>query len=100
MTGTRRKLLKATIAIVALAIALITVRFWPRPPLSERISSSTAVLDAEGHLLRLTMAKDEQYRLWTPIDKVAPDFIAALLPKTTVRRNLSQLANNEVPVDI
>jgi penicillin-binding protein 1C len=36
-------------------------------------------LDAEGHLLRLTMAKDQQYRLWTPLDKVTPDFVAALL---------------------
>ena len=25
------------------------------------------------------MAKDQQYRLWTPIDKVAPEFVAALL---------------------
>jgi len=77
VTTGRRKL--AAIALVALAVTLVTVRFWPRAPLSQRISSSTAVLDAEGHLLRLTMAKDQQYRLWTPIDKVTPDFVAALL---------------------
>ena len=79
MTAGRRKLLHATIAILALATGLVTVRFWPRPRLSERIPSSTAVLDAEGHLLRLTMSKDQQYRLWTPLDKVAPEFLAALL---------------------
>jgi penicillin-binding protein 1C len=79
MTAGRRRLLQATIAILALAIGLVTVRFWPRPPLSQRIPSSTAVLDAEGHLLRLTMSKDQQYRLWTPLDKVAPEFLAALL---------------------
>jgi penicillin-binding protein 1C len=75
----RRRLLKATLALVILAMVLVAVRFWPRAPLSQRISSSTAVLDEEGRLLRLTMASDQQYRLWTPIDKVSPDFVAALL---------------------
>jgi penicillin-binding protein 1C len=79
LTPRGRKLLTAAIVLVALTVTLVTVRFWPRPPLSQRISSSTAVMDAEGHLLRLTMAKDQQYRLWTPVDKVTPDFVAALL---------------------
>ena len=79
MTAVRRRLLTAVVAFLVLATAVITVRFWPRPPLSHRIPSSIALLDTEGHLLRLTMAKDQQYRLWTPIDKVAPDFVAALL---------------------
>lgn len=79
----KRRLLKfaalALAAALALIAALATVRFWPRPPLAARIPSSTAVLDADGHLLRLTMARDQQYRLWTPLDKVAPEFVAALL---------------------
>jgi penicillin-binding protein 1C len=69
----------ALASALALTVGLATVRFWPRPPLAARIPSSTAVLDADGHLLRLTMARDQQYRLWTPLDKVSPEFVAALL---------------------
>ncbi len=38
-----------------------------------------AVLDAKGRLLRLTIARDQQYRLWTPLDQISPEFIEALL---------------------
>ncbi len=61
------------------ALALTVIRHWPRDPLATRIPSSTAVFDRHGHLLRLTLASDEQYRLWTPLEKVAPEFIDALL---------------------
>ena len=45
---------------------------WPHPPLRERFSSSTAVYDAHQQLLRLTLAPDEQYRLWTPLAQISP----------------------------
>lgn len=73
---------KAVIAAIVLAIAatlLGIVRYWPREPLSTRIPSSTAVFDRNGRLLRLTLASDDQYRLWTPLDAIAPDFTEALL---------------------
>ena len=60
-------------------VLLAAVRFWPRPPLAARIASSTAVVDANGKLLRLTMASDQQYRLWTPLEEVSPEFIDLLL---------------------
>lgn len=62
-----------------LAAALVTIRYWPREPLAVRIPSSTAVFDHKGRLLRLTLASDQQYRLWTPLDEVAPEFVQALL---------------------
>lgn len=74
-----RAALKVALTATLLVLVLLTIRLWPRPPLAARIPSSTAVLDADGHLLRLTMAGDQQYRLWTPLDKVSPDFVAALL---------------------
>lgn len=82
MTLSRRRsttLLASLSCLVLLSVTLTAIRFWPRPPLAARIPSSTAVLDANGHLLRLTVARDDQYRLWTPLDKVSPDFVAALL---------------------
>lgn len=68
-----------TTAAVLVAVALVVTRYWPREPLAQRISSSTAVFDRDGRLLRLTLAGDQQYRLWTPLEDVSPQFIDALL---------------------
>jgi len=62
-----------------LLVSMATVRYWPREPLEQQIASSTAVFDRKGRLLRLTLARDEQYRLWTPLQEVSPEFIDALL---------------------
>ncbi|MGH8177551.1 MAG: penicillin-binding protein 1C [Steroidobacter sp.] len=59
--------------------ALAAVRLWPREALAARIPSSIAVFDQKGRLLRLTLASDQQYRLWTPLEAVSPEFIEALL---------------------
>jgi penicillin-binding protein 1C len=72
--------LLALFAVVAVAIAtVIGIRFAPREPLATRIPSSTAVFDEHGRLLRLTLASDQQYRLWTPLDEVPKEFVDALL---------------------
>jgi penicillin-binding protein 1C len=73
------RLSRAIMAALAVSLVLAAVRFWPRPPLAARIPSSTAVVAADGRLLRLTMARDQQYRLWTPLEKVSPEFVDALL---------------------
>ena len=74
-----RNLSRAILGAMAVTLVLTAVRFWPRPPLSARIPSSTAVIAADGRLLRLTMARDQQYRLWTPLKDVSPEFVDALL---------------------
>ena len=76
---TRACILTCALVIGLFAGALVTLRVWPRPPLSAQIPSSAAVLDKEGRLLRLTVAADQQYRLWTPLEQVSPEFVAALL---------------------
>ena len=55
------------------------IRAWPRAPLSESIARSQAVFDRHGRLLRLTLARDQQYRLWTPLESVSPTLVEALL---------------------
>lgn len=75
---------RRTAAIVGLAFAsvvatLATVRLWPREPLEQRIASSTAIFDRQGRLLRLTLASDEQYRLWTPLEQISPELVETLL---------------------
>ena len=74
-----RRAIALTVAVLVLAATLVTVRLWPRESLSERIASSTAIFDRHGRLLRLTLASDHQYRLWTPIEEVSPELIEGLL---------------------
>jgi penicillin-binding protein 1C len=65
--------------VLGIALAVVLTRSWPRPPLTDTISSSTAIFDRHGQLLRLTLSNDDQYRLWTPLDQVTPELIEALL---------------------
>jgi len=55
-----------TFAVIALACLLI-----PKPPLLNETDFSTAVYDRNGALLRLTLAADERYRLFVPIDDIS-----------------------------
>lgn len=51
----------------------------PKPPLLEEVSFSRAVFDNQQHLLRLTLSQDDKYRLYTPLEKIAPELIEATL---------------------
>lgn len=66
--------------VMALAVAAVAiVRHLPKPPpLRDLIPSSVAVYDARGALLRLTLARDEQYRLWAPLAEMPPELIEAV----------------------
>lgn len=65
--------------LLALIISAVAFRYWPREPLRAKIPSSTAVFDRHERLLRLTLASDEQYRLWTNLEDVSPELVEALL---------------------
>ena len=67
----------ATLSVLTTAFLLI--RFAPRRPLSERLPSSVAVYDANHHLLRLTLAADQKYRLAVPLSRIPPVLIDAVL---------------------
>lgn len=71
---------RIVLVLLLLAVAVLAgVRLWPHPSLREAIPVSTAVYAADGRLLRLTLAADEQYRVWTALEDVSPVFIEALL---------------------
>ncbi|KPU90848.1 penicillin-binding protein 1C [Variovorax paradoxus] len=76
---TRTLARRALIAGVLLALLLALLRLWPHAPLSETVGSSRAVYARGGELLRLTLAADEQYRLWVPLDRISPTLIDAVL---------------------
>jgi penicillin-binding protein 1C len=61
------------------ALVLIGLRVAPHPRLSVFAPTSTAVYSAEGRLMRLTLARDEQYRLWTPLPEMPRQLVDALL---------------------
>ncbi|MBI2343280.1 MAG: penicillin-binding protein 1C [Deltaproteobacteria bacterium] len=52
-----------------------------KPPLLDHIPLSQAVYDRHHRLLRLTLAADEQYRLFVPLAHVTPHLTEALLLK-------------------
>lgn len=58
--------------IAAFGLLLVLPRVVPQPPLSTVATSSRSVSAVSGELLRLTLASDEQYRLWTPLADIAP----------------------------
>jgi penicillin-binding protein 1C len=62
-----------------IAALLIGCRLWPHPPLRDAFPQSTAIHDDSGHLLRLTLASDGQYRLWVPYRDVSPQLVDAVL---------------------
>jgi penicillin-binding protein 1C len=56
-------------ALVLIVLVLIGIRLWPHAPLSQFAPSSTAVYDDHGRLLRLTLASDDRYRQWVPLQE-------------------------------
>lgn len=65
--------------LFGLALALVLLQILPKPSLSEVSPSSRSVLAANGELLRLTLAADEQYRLWTPLEAISQPMQQAMV---------------------
>jgi penicillin-binding protein 1C len=68
-------------AALCLGLALAALRLAPAPPLTEIAPHSQRILAADGSLLRLTLARDGQYRLWTPLRRIAVSAREAILLK-------------------
>ena len=65
-------------ALLIVAV-LAGFRWWPHKPLRDWLPSSTAVYDARGRLLRLTLASDDRYRLWVPLKDISPALVDGVL---------------------
>ena len=75
----RRKPGVALILFALAALFLIAIRIWPQQPLADTLGTSRAVYARGGELLRLTLAPDQQYRLWTPLADISPTLVDAVL---------------------
>lgn len=58
--------------LVMLAVAMAAIALWPAQPLSRGYLSSTAIYDAAGGLMRLTLAPDQRYRVWADLEQISP----------------------------
>jgi len=70
---------RAAIAAGILLAVRVTAALLPHPTLRARVALSRAVTAADGTLLRLTLADDGQYRMWTSLDQISPLLIQATL---------------------
>ncbi len=82
-SGVRRAVVVAAksawlLALLLLLLLFLSLRMWPSPPLREAAAGSRAFYSSDGALLRLTLATDDQYRVWTPLDQIDPRLIAAV----------------------
>jgi len=69
----------AGLVLAALVLSLAMARILPHAPLSARVPLSRAVYARGGELLRVTLADDEQIRLWTPLSSISPFSVQAAL---------------------
>ena len=79
----RHKKIAVSLAGTAVFAAALFVglRCIPADPLATGIPSSRLIRSADGIVLRLTLAWDGQYRLWTPLDQLSPAAVDAILLK-------------------
>lgn len=77
--ATTRWLQNILMAVFLLALGIIGVRLWPHPPLYQGIPLSSVYYDRHGVLMRITLANDDRYRLWTPLEKISPLAVQGML---------------------
>lgn len=78
----RLRLWKKILLGLLLFLLVISGLWWifvPPPPLLEGVPFSTAVYDRHGRLMRLSLAEDEKYRIFTPLEQIAPSLREATL---------------------
>ena len=66
-----RRFKMALIVCVALLLGALTYLLLPKPDLANYQSYSIAIFDRNDKLLRISLAQDERYRLYTPIEDIA-----------------------------
>lgn len=76
MKKTRKLLIAAILVLASLGGGWLVL---PKPPPLDGVTWSQRVLDRDGRLLRVTLSADDKYRLHTPLDRIAPELIAATL---------------------
>jgi penicillin-binding protein 1C len=69
----------AVLGLAAVWLVLGAVKYFPKSSLSDSYPKSTAIYARYGELLRLTLASDGQFRLWTPLEQIPVHLRTAVL---------------------
>ncbi|QTF09726.1 penicillin-binding protein 1C [Brenneria izadpanahii] len=75
----KRLLQNLAMAVLLLALVVLACRLWPHPPLSQGQPFSSVYYDRHGALMRIALASDDRYRLWTPLERISPLAVNGLL---------------------
>lgn len=76
----KNKFKTISIILVSLFVSgLLIIFFSPKPELLEGISFSKAIYDEQHQLLRLTLSKDQKFRLFTPLSQISKQLVDATL---------------------
>ncbi|MFJ1267702.1 penicillin-binding protein 1C [Legionella lytica] len=76
----KKNLKRLSIILVLLFVSGFSLLFFlPKPVLLDGTSFSKAVYDDHHQLLRLTLSRDDKYRLFTPLPKISKQLIDATL---------------------
>ncbi len=81
MTIKPRTLKRVASLAAFIFISLLLLRIIPAQPLSAGVPSSVSIHDHHGKLMRLTLARDDKYRQWVPLDSLSPALVDAVLLK-------------------
>ncbi|MCP4294888.1 MAG: penicillin-binding protein 1C [Proteobacteria bacterium] len=74
------RILKRVLPAVILFFLLVWVlRLTIVRPILEKTSFSQIVTDNQGDLLRLTLARDDKYRIFTPLEEISPSMVEGTL---------------------
>lgn len=79
MQITKNHLIKAAEISGAVFVVVFLIFLAWKPPLLNHVSFSHAVFDRNGALLRLTLSRDEKYRLFVPLQDISPSLRDAVL---------------------
>ncbi|PWF23965.1 penicillin-binding protein 1C [Corticimicrobacter populi] len=69
------------VVAIVLGLVVVGVRLWPGPGLFAEVAFSRQVLAADGSLLRMTLAPDQQYREHVPLADIPDSMVQAMLLK-------------------
>jgi penicillin-binding protein 1C len=69
----------SAIFLAVIVAALLAYLVCPKPDLDRFVSYSNAYFDADGELLRLSLSKDERFRVFESLDHISTELINATL---------------------
>ena len=79
MNVTRILVKTVKLGAVALGGIVLAIALVPKPHLIDQTSFSPCYVDRNGKLLRLGLAEDDRYRVYVPLEKIAPSLVEMTL---------------------